>query len=440
MRTLFQNHFPDTEGEIAAAWRDAIIVFDANTLLNLYRYSDNSRKEFLKLLENLKERIWTPEQAASEYFKNRTTVIGDQAKGYDAAKKSINDLRESLRKDRGHPFVSEPTMTKLVEMLESVESELDANKDMQNTRITSDDIMNEIINLFDGRVGEKCTDAELQKIFEDGKARYEQKIPPGYKDEGKHKDPNTVSEKRSVFGDLIVWKQIIAKANASAKAIIFVTDDAKEDWWLETQGKTLGPRIELLEEFSREAGQKFYMYRPDQFLKHAKEQLHSNVSTETIDEIRATDASRAITEDLDDAVTDDRSRTRIMRLRNRLNAQRQEDLDAKRRASKSGMIEYWFDKNRGIPFDEESAEIDYRIIDIENQLEALSEQGATCRVELQEINRAVHHQNQSEHDSRITGELFTHREFLRARLAALQKDMSLLQAEFHSLISLRNRD
>ncbi len=89
MKKIFQSHIPDSDLEIKRVWKDALIVFDANTILNLYRYSDNSRSEFIALLNNLKQRIWVPEQAAHEYFKNRSVVIGDQTKAYESAKKAI---------------------------------------------------------------------------------------------------------------------------------------------------------------------------------------------------------------------------------------------------------------------------------------------------------------------------------------------------------------
>jgi len=33
------------------------------------------------------------------------------------------------------------------------------------------------------------------------------------------------------FGDLIIWKEMIEKAKAEKRPIIFVTDDGKSDWW-----------------------------------------------------------------------------------------------------------------------------------------------------------------------------------------------------------------
>lgn len=54
---------------------------------------------------------------------------------------------------------------------------------------------------------------------------------------------------RRLYGDLIVWKQVIQKSKKDKINIILVTDDLKEDWWLKINGKTIGPRFELIKEF-----------------------------------------------------------------------------------------------------------------------------------------------------------------------------------------------
>ncbi|HEY9038456.1 MAG TPA: PIN domain-containing protein [Roseovarius sp.] len=292
MRKLFQSHLPENEEEVSAVWMDALIVFDANTILNLYRYSEKSRDELIDFLKKIKNRVWIPEQAAYEVFNNRLSVISGQASSYDAAMKSIADLRNSLRKDRAHPFISEETMETLSTVLQSVESELKNNQEREIGRLRSDQILLDIIEIFDERMGEPFSTEQLEEIFDHGVERYLNKVPPGYKDAKKHPNPETVFDKRRVYGDLMIWKQISKKSKDDDIPIIFVTDDKKEDWWLEHNGKKIGPRIDLLDEFREITGKKLYMYRPDQFLKHAKERLNSDVSTETIDEINHTEEFR----------------------------------------------------------------------------------------------------------------------------------------------------
>lgn len=66
---------------------------------------------------------------------------------------------------------------------------------------------------------------------------------------------------------------------------IFVTDDAKEDWWQIQGDRTIGPRPELIAEFRTECKQNFYMYSSAQFLKFANTYLKERVNRGTIVEV-----------------------------------------------------------------------------------------------------------------------------------------------------------
>jgi glycine cleavage system regulatory protein len=68
--------------------------------------------------------------------------------------------------------------------------------------------------------------------------------------------------------------------------MIFVTDDRKEDWWRIFKGQTLGPRVELVEEYLAASGKRIHFYKPDQFLKHAKKLLSVEVSDSSVGEVR----------------------------------------------------------------------------------------------------------------------------------------------------------
>jgi hypothetical protein len=66
---------------------------------------------------------------------------------------------------------------------------------------------------------------------------------------------------------------MIAKAKADKRPVIFISDDAKEDWWWIHRGRKMGPRPELIEEFQSEAGQGFHIYEFSQFLRFAAERF-----------------------------------------------------------------------------------------------------------------------------------------------------------------------
>lgn len=287
MRQQFLGHFNETDEKVAELWKTAIFVFDANVLLNLYRYSDDTRDEFIKLLKNLKSRSWLPEQAAYEFLKNRATVIKDQIGSYKTTQSDIDKLRKSFSGSRAHPFISKDTKDKFDSAVEQINEEMAENKQKQEDLIHKDGIKDQVADLFDGRVGKRYTGDDLAKIFTQGEERYAAKVPPGYKDGGKFQDPKTESDKRSNFGDWIIWKQLMDHATSAGTPIILVTDDRKEDWWEEEYGKTLGPRPELINEFAETSGQKILIYTPDSFLNISKLQLKTKISKNSIDEVEA---------------------------------------------------------------------------------------------------------------------------------------------------------
>src|SRR5258708_10438801 len=60
-------------------------------------------------------------------------------------------------------------------------------------------------------------------------------------------------------------------AATSKKPIIFITRDAKEDWWLKHNGEMVSPRPELAQEMKQSANVVFYMYTTVRFLEFAQQ-------------------------------------------------------------------------------------------------------------------------------------------------------------------------
>jgi hypothetical protein len=54
MKKLFPEYFQPDETEIKQIWNEGLIALDANVLLNLYRYSAETREEFLKAFKTIK--------------------------------------------------------------------------------------------------------------------------------------------------------------------------------------------------------------------------------------------------------------------------------------------------------------------------------------------------------------------------------------------------
>ncbi|AFY29071.1 PIN-like domain-containing protein [Cyanobium gracile] len=286
MKDLFPGHFKESERHLREVWDTSLFVFDANILLNLYRYSDTTRSEFLRILEKIKYRAWLPYRAAEEYFNNRLSVIDQQERSYEDTTKSINSLRSDLENARQHPFVSSETMGKVNRVFEELCEELNHNKSVHTARISNDEIKDALASVFENRVGSPFEKEKLEELILDGEERYKQKIPPGFKDGSKSGDSEVFIEKCRKYGDLIVWSQVIDKAIESGKGVVLVTDDKKEDWWEVFKGKTVGPRPELVKEFKDRANNTFHMYQADRFLELARENLGEQVSDEVVEEIR----------------------------------------------------------------------------------------------------------------------------------------------------------
>jgi len=286
MKELFPGHFKEDDKKLKEIWDTNLFVFDANILLNLYRYSDTTRNEFLRILDKIKSRIWIPYRAAEEFLNNRLSVIDQQEKSYEETVNSINSLRSDLDNARQHPFVSKTTMVRANKVFDSLCEELMKNKGIHTGRISKDEIKISISLLFNNKVGLPYDNEKLEKIIVDGEERYRQKIPPGYKDGTKSGDNEVFSEKCRKFGDLIVWQQIIDKSIESNLGVILVTDDKKEDWWEKFKGKTIGARPELIKEFRDRTSNTFHMYQADRFLELASENLDEQVSDEIVEEVR----------------------------------------------------------------------------------------------------------------------------------------------------------
>lgn len=294
MRSQFAGYFNEPKEEVDRFWKEATFVFDANVLLNLYRYSDKAREEFLDLLTKIQDRSWLPEQCVHEYLSNRLSVTREQMLSYTATEKKMKEIEEKFAGSKGHPFISEKNFHELKNILKKINTELSRNSKEQERHLTKDRIQDQLADIFDGKVGNSFSNEDLEKLFSEGEGRYHEEMPPGYKDGKKHQDPKKHKEKRSNYGDFILWRQTMDWAKEESKDVVFVTDDQKEDWWLIISGKTIGARPELKTEFKNETRMNILFYNPDSFLQLAREKLGIKVSEDTISEIRQEHESRSL--------------------------------------------------------------------------------------------------------------------------------------------------
>ncbi|MDJ0366774.1 PIN domain-containing protein [Hymenobacter sp. H14-R3] len=283
MKNLFPGHYKRSKAEFRELWESAIFAFDTNVLLDFFRYSDDTVEDLMATIEKVKDRIWIPYQVAAEYHKLLYNIIGEQAGHYSTAIKDLSALRATLDAKRKHPFVSKEVYTKADETFKVLEKELKEKQEKVISLLNENPIKDKLAILFSDKIGEPFDEKSISKLYTEGELRYAKLIPPGYED-AKKPSPDK-------FGDLIIWKQLIKYAKEVDKAIIFITGDTKDDWFLSQSGKIIGPRPELLAEFVKETNQTFYSYPTTAFLKSANDFLSAGVKKATLDEVKSFDES-----------------------------------------------------------------------------------------------------------------------------------------------------
>ncbi|WP_221032840.1 PIN-like domain-containing protein [Actomonas aquatica] len=282
LREQFPGYIKPSDLIISEIWKSALIIFDANVLLNLYRYSVGTRGALLDLLTKHKHRIWTPHQACFEFLRKRVDVILEQEKSYKSAKTELENISKRFESERAHPFLSEPLAKKLNTMVGEIVEHLDGEAESYKNLVSKDPILDRVELVIGGRVGGGFSREEKDTIAKEGEVRYKRHIPPGFKDDSKSTDGDIYRP----YADLIIWKEIVLKSKTDSRDVIFVSDDQKEDWWLMKSGNTLGPRPELVAEFVEETGQRFLMYKPHRFLSQANKNIGGRLDERVIQETR----------------------------------------------------------------------------------------------------------------------------------------------------------
>lgn len=200
MKEMFPGFYSPTDEQIDAAWKgdNTLFVFDTNTLLNLYGYADQTRQDFFSILDEISDRIWLPYHVVLEYQRRRLSVIKNEKAVFrrigDILSKVENlfesDFRE-LDLDRRFPTLDENTdkLYSDIKKLFSAYRKSVTYWDNKQPCVRGHDLIRESLNdYFLEKVGAIPEDqASLNKFFEEGDKRYQNNVPPGYKDLDKDK-------------------------------------------------------------------------------------------------------------------------------------------------------------------------------------------------------------------------------------------------------------
>lgn len=291
MKKEFIGFYEPTKGEIAKSWKEGAFSFDANSLLNLYRYTAKTSQDFINVIKKVKGRIWIPYQSGFEFHNNRQTVIDTQANAYGEIHlildKQMNQLEKELGSFKKHCLIETKSyIEEIASFFNHIKETLEKIKLKHPDYSKGDNVLEQVTKLLTDKIGKELSLDELTEIYKEGQKRYENKVPPGYCDSNDSK--KKAGGNKHIFGDLIIWKELMKEFSKNPRPLIFVTDDRKEDWWSKHNGKTIRPREELIKEFFEKTGIRILIYQADVFLEYAKKQIDSDIDAKSIKEIKDT--------------------------------------------------------------------------------------------------------------------------------------------------------
>ncbi|MDR4995812.1 PIN domain-containing protein [Bacillus altitudinis] len=296
MREKFREFYFDRDDK--KIWEESIIVLDTNVLLNLYRYSKETSDQIIGLLNKYRDNLWMPHQVALEYHYNRKSVLLEQSGSYKKVCNALNDIPEKVRDMLNQDLSNYKKRHKgdvenFIKIIQAATNkhieELNAKneKDTEYNLTDKDSIKLEITNLYNGKVGDPYSKDEMKALEQEADDRLKKEIPPGYKDYNKkkgHKFHNGVII-HNKYGDLILWKQLLRFAKEKNTSVIFLTDEQKEDWWYDLKSRIIGPKVELLNEFTSETNKEFHMFNSLGFVKRHRDV----VNDDTVSEVKELD-------------------------------------------------------------------------------------------------------------------------------------------------------
>ncbi|MDL5022660.1 PIN-like domain-containing protein [Bacillus velezensis] len=292
MKQHFSGFYTPTEDEFKKIWTSGTFVFDANVLLNPYRFQTIAREVLLKAFSAVKDRIWIPYQVGLEYHFNMYEEIIKQKKAYEKLEnkllKKVVELEDDYREHsarHAHLKLPEHLHKKYKDLIDEIVEDLNKQK-TQHPDLNK--VKESMLTIFNSKIGNPLSKDKLEKIYTEGEERYPNKVPPGWRDtsqkKGQTKYYNGIRY-QDEYGDLVMWKQIIEYANDEKVDVLLISDDNKEDWIKKEDGETIGPQPELIQEFQRETnGRQIYICNTRQFLNNIL--TYINIEDVTADDIK----------------------------------------------------------------------------------------------------------------------------------------------------------
>lgn len=179
----------------ARLWKNAIVVFDTSSLLDMYFYSNKTKQVVIdEIFKKLKERLWIPYQVNYEFLKNRSKVILKRIGSYNSLETELKDISTSLKKcqtgigelksktkkDEKHPILDQKLFNKIDEIQKQHQSSIEAlteqikevikRQTAEIEKTVENDVLFDAINTY-FEVGNGFSFAEQLQLIDEGKKR-----------------------------------------------------------------------------------------------------------------------------------------------------------------------------------------------------------------------------------------------------------------------------
>lgn len=298
LRSIYPEWYEHEDESLDEIMNTGTIALDTNVLLSLYRISAPARENVLNVLadERVRPRLFIPYQVGLEYLRNRVDVARSQSSGYRALRNTIDAYKKALTDDVNDSSKGIRDKAVKSDINKAIEKHLDGLSEditsIQSQHVidyeqfrASDPVLNRLEQILTGpdQIATKPDDETLAGRRKKAKERVTAKVPPGYGDASKD-DPS---------GDYLVWCELLDRAATDTAAMLFVTDDKKQDWYqLDKQNQILGPRPELRVEMAPHV---YHQMTLDHFLRLVETHLSITVDRKTVEQVTTASRRRVAT-------------------------------------------------------------------------------------------------------------------------------------------------
>jgi hypothetical protein len=265
-----------TQERIQQIWKSAHFCLDTNVLLDVYRYSPENRAAFLALLRALKGRLFVPHRVAQEFARNRASVIRTHHAPHRLIRTKLDEAAEEINKKYG----KHGDKAKLLEAIDGAKKLVDAKfgkeeEEYKRLLLSDDTALAQLLGAIGEEVGDPYPEADAEKEY---KRRKDALIPPYCKVDDKDKE-----EEDRRRGDVVIWLELLKQYEGTGASLIFVTDDRKENWWLDIGAGRIPQPTLALEMYERTKGELLF-YSSGRFLELAPKEFGVSVPASLTEE------------------------------------------------------------------------------------------------------------------------------------------------------------